>query len=185
VGGALPDRRCARLNGRVKRGRRKITETLRLIARWLTTAPERLAASPLGFIGHPAYGPDALRADLDRFTFLPGGNDGEFLLGEAPANPGAREPGLDSCHPGYSLRWRYPSPSWTAVHRTKMITGVSHSDRIGDPVVHRTRISAATAAASALFHGAIEATCSRWWLPCSPSSATWTAQRGRAPRQPH
>jgi hypothetical protein len=29
--------------------------------------------------------PDALRADLDRFTFLLGGNDGEFLLGEDPS----------------------------------------------------------------------------------------------------
>ena len=46
--------------------------------------PERLAASLLDFIGHPAYGPDALRADLDRFTFLLGGNDGEFLLGDDP-----------------------------------------------------------------------------------------------------
>ncbi len=41
----------------------------------------------IGFIGHPAYGPDALRADLDRFTFLLGGDDGEFLLGEDPGLP--------------------------------------------------------------------------------------------------
>jgi hypothetical protein len=38
--------------------------------------------SLLAYIGHPAYGLDALRADLDRFAFLLGGNDGEFLLGE-------------------------------------------------------------------------------------------------------
>ena len=62
----------------------ELAETLQLIARWLTADPERLAASLLDFIGHPAYGPDALRADLDRFTFLLGGNDGEFLFGEDP-----------------------------------------------------------------------------------------------------
>jgi hypothetical protein len=28
-----------------------------------------------------AYGPDALRADLDRLTFLLGGSDGEDLFG--------------------------------------------------------------------------------------------------------
>ena len=64
----------------------ELAETLRLIARWLAgqTYLERLAASLLQYIGHPAYGPDALRADLNRFTFLLGGNDGEFLLGEDP-----------------------------------------------------------------------------------------------------
>jgi hypothetical protein len=65
----------------------ELAETLQLIARWLTADPERLAASLLDFIGHPAYGPDALHADLDRFTFLPGGNDGEFLLGDDPDLP--------------------------------------------------------------------------------------------------
>jgi hypothetical protein len=47
--------------------------------------PAALAPSLLAYIGHPAYGLDALRADLDRFAFLLGGNDGEFLLGEDPA----------------------------------------------------------------------------------------------------
>jgi hypothetical protein len=41
----------------------------------------------LTFIGHPAYGLDALHADLDRFAFLLGGNHGEFLLGQNPALP--------------------------------------------------------------------------------------------------
>jgi hypothetical protein len=31
-----------------------------------------------------AVGWRTLRADLDRFTFLLGGNDGEFLLGQDP-----------------------------------------------------------------------------------------------------
>ena len=51
----------------------ELAETLQLIASWLAADPERLAASLLGFIGHPAYDPDALRADLGRFTFLLGG----------------------------------------------------------------------------------------------------------------
>ena len=59
----------------------ELAETLQLIARWLTADPERLTASLLDFIGHPAYGADALRADLDRFAFLLGGNDGEELFG--------------------------------------------------------------------------------------------------------
>jgi hypothetical protein len=62
----------------------ELAETLQLIAGWLAADPKRLAASLLAYIGHPAYGPDALRADLDRFTFLLGGNDGEFLLGGDP-----------------------------------------------------------------------------------------------------
>lgn len=59
----------------------ELAETLQLITRWLAADPERLTASLLDFIGHPGYGPDALRADLNRFTFLLGGNDGEELFG--------------------------------------------------------------------------------------------------------
>lgn len=29
--------------------------------------------------------PDPLRADLERFTFLLGGSDGEYLLGQDPS----------------------------------------------------------------------------------------------------
>jgi hypothetical protein len=62
----------------------ELAETIQLLAGWLTADPATLAPSLLAYIGHPAYGPDALRADLDRFTFFLGGNDGEFLLGEDP-----------------------------------------------------------------------------------------------------
>jgi hypothetical protein len=62
----------------------ELAETLQLIARWLAADPDTLSPSLQDYIGHPAYGLDALRADLDRFTFLLGGNDGEFLLGEDP-----------------------------------------------------------------------------------------------------
>ena len=42
--------------------------------------PRTLSPSLLAYVGHPAYGLDALRCDLDRFAFLLGGNDGEHLL---------------------------------------------------------------------------------------------------------
>jgi hypothetical protein len=32
-------------------------------------------------VGHPAYNVGELRQDLDRFTFLLGGDDGESLFG--------------------------------------------------------------------------------------------------------
>jgi hypothetical protein len=62
----------------------ELAETLDLIARWLTADPATLAPSFLAHIGHPAYGLDALRADLDRFTFLLGGSDGENLFEPQP-----------------------------------------------------------------------------------------------------
>ena len=47
----------------------------------LARDPARLAASLEEFAGHPAYGLDQLRDDLERFAFLPGGSDGKFLFG--------------------------------------------------------------------------------------------------------
>ncbi len=41
----------------------------------------RYVAEERADAGHPAYGLHAPRADLDRFTFLLGGNDGEELFG--------------------------------------------------------------------------------------------------------
>jgi hypothetical protein len=60
----------------------ELAETLQLISGWLTADPAALAQSLLAYIGHPAYGPDALRADLNRFAFLLGGSDGEDLFGQ-------------------------------------------------------------------------------------------------------
>ena len=59
----------------------ELAETLQLIGRWLAADPATLTPSFLAYIGHPAYGLDGLRADLDRFTFLLGGDDGEALFG--------------------------------------------------------------------------------------------------------
>jgi hypothetical protein len=62
----------------------ELTETLQLIAWWTAADPATLAPSFLAYIGHPAYDLQALHADLDRFAFLLGGNDGEFLTGQDP-----------------------------------------------------------------------------------------------------
>jgi hypothetical protein len=58
----------------------ELAETLQLIAGWLAADPATLGQSLLAFIGHPAYGPSQLASDLNRFAFLLGGNDGEYLL---------------------------------------------------------------------------------------------------------
>ena len=57
---------------------------LQFLSSWLARDPARLAKSLEEFVGHPAYGLDQLRDDLDRFTFLPGGSDGKRLFGPAP-----------------------------------------------------------------------------------------------------
>jgi hypothetical protein len=59
----------------------ELAELLQFITGWLASDPDRLAASFLAFVGHPAYGTEQLRQDLDRFAFLLGGNDGEPLFG--------------------------------------------------------------------------------------------------------
>jgi hypothetical protein len=61
----------------------ELAETLQLIADWLATDREPLAASLLGYIGHPAYGPDAPAPTWTASPFL-GGNDGEHLTGQPP-----------------------------------------------------------------------------------------------------
>jgi hypothetical protein len=60
----------------------ELAETLTLITHWLTSHEDAVAGSFAAFIGHPAYGIDALRADLHRFTFLLGASEGEELFGE-------------------------------------------------------------------------------------------------------
>jgi hypothetical protein len=59
----------------------ELTELLQLIAGRLGADPQRLAPSLLDYIGHPAYGPGDLRTDLNRFTFLLRGDDGQALFG--------------------------------------------------------------------------------------------------------
>jgi hypothetical protein len=58
-----------------------LAELLQFLAGWLAADPARLSPALLAYVGHPAYGLDTLRADLDRFTFLLDGSDGEDLFG--------------------------------------------------------------------------------------------------------
>jgi hypothetical protein len=51
------------------------------LSQWLGRDPGRLAPSLKEFTGHPAYGLDQLRGDLERFVFLLSGSDGEPLFG--------------------------------------------------------------------------------------------------------
>jgi hypothetical protein len=59
----------------------ELAEMLQFLSEWLARHPARLSASLEQFAGHPAYGTAQLRQDLDRFTFLLGGDDGESLFG--------------------------------------------------------------------------------------------------------
>ena len=59
----------------------ELAELLQFLAGWLARDPDRPGASLGDYVGHPAYGTAQLRQDLDRFTFLLGGDDGESLFG--------------------------------------------------------------------------------------------------------
>jgi len=59
----------------------ELAEMLEFLSEWLARDPGRLAASLTQFVGHPAYGLNELRGDLERFVFLLGGSDGEELFG--------------------------------------------------------------------------------------------------------
>ena len=59
----------------------ELAEMLQFLSGWLSRDPGRLGDSLARFVGHPAYGLGELRADLERFTFLLGGSDGELLFG--------------------------------------------------------------------------------------------------------
>ena len=62
----------------------ELAELLQFLTGWIASDPARLAPSLLAFVGHPAYGLPQLRNDLNRFTFLLGGNDGEPLFQPGP-----------------------------------------------------------------------------------------------------
>ena len=63
----------------------ELAELLQFLAGWLARDPDRLGASLEAFVGHPAYDTAQLRQDLNRFTFLVGGDDGESLFGHGTA----------------------------------------------------------------------------------------------------
>jgi hypothetical protein len=59
----------------------ELAELLQFLSDWLSADPDQLDASLTRFIGHPTYGANQLRADLHRFVFLLGGDDGQALFG--------------------------------------------------------------------------------------------------------
>ena len=63
----------------------ELAELLQFLSQWLARDRALLGASLGEFVGHPAYNVGELRQDLDRFTFLLGGDDGESLFGHGTA----------------------------------------------------------------------------------------------------
>jgi hypothetical protein len=59
----------------------QLAEMLQFLSQWLARDPGRFGESLEQFVGHPAYGLNELRDDLERFVFLLGGSDGEDLFG--------------------------------------------------------------------------------------------------------
>ncbi len=59
----------------------ELAELLRFLHDWLGAEHNHLDASLGRFVGHPVYETSQLQADLARFTFLLGHDDGESLFG--------------------------------------------------------------------------------------------------------
>lgn len=55
----------------------ELSELLQFLSGWLAADQDQLNGSLTRFVGNPGYDIDQLRVDLDRFTFLLGGDDGE------------------------------------------------------------------------------------------------------------
>lgn len=114
----------------------ELAELLQFLTGWIASDPARLAPSLLAFVGHPAYGLPQLRNDLDRFTFLLGGNDGEPLFHPGPLSaPRPPSPGPSSSQPVT------PKPGWlpntsktsTSVHQSRGCTGLTGPTRRSIP----------------------------------------------------
>lgn len=58
----------------------ELAELLQFLNDWLASDRADLDASLTRFVGTRGYDLQQLRADLDRFAFLLGGNDGEALF---------------------------------------------------------------------------------------------------------
>jgi len=58
----------------------ELAELLQFIRDWTVPEHDQLDASLTRFVGNTGYDINQLRSDLDRFTFLLGGNDGEALF---------------------------------------------------------------------------------------------------------
>ncbi len=62
----------------------ELAELLQFLHDWLASDPTHLDTSLTRFVGTGGYGLPQLRTDLNRFTFLLGGNDGDALFQPAP-----------------------------------------------------------------------------------------------------
>ena len=62
----------------------ELAELLQFLTDWLTNDHDRLHTSLTTFITNNAYGINDLPNDLNRFTFLLGGNGGEALFQPDP-----------------------------------------------------------------------------------------------------
>jgi len=60
----------------------ELGELLRFVGDWLGGDPDRLGPSLHQFVGSGGYDLARLRADLDRFAFLLGADDGQGLFGD-------------------------------------------------------------------------------------------------------
>ena len=59
----------------------ELGELLGFVSGWLDSDGDRLGGSFGRFVGNGGYDIDGLRADLSRFAFLLGGDNGEVLFG--------------------------------------------------------------------------------------------------------
>ncbi len=62
----------------------ELAELLQFLRDWLDVEQDQLEHSLARFVGNPSYRLDQLHSDLDRFTFLLHGNDGEPLFQHEP-----------------------------------------------------------------------------------------------------
>lgn len=62
----------------------ELAQLLNFLNDWLATDHDHLDTSLTHFVGNRAYNLDQLHADLHRFTFLLGDDDGESLFQPTP-----------------------------------------------------------------------------------------------------
>jgi hypothetical protein len=67
----------------------ELAELLQFIRDWFSTDHNHLDESLTRFVGNRGYDLTQLQSDLDRFTFLLGGNDGEPHFQPDPPTSGA------------------------------------------------------------------------------------------------
>ena len=108
----------------------ELAELLQFLSQWLARDRALLGASLGEFVGHPAYNVGELRQDLDRFTFLLGGHDGEHWLTDA-------QPGNRLTSPGHGARGDARLDTGPSREAT---SGPKGAEPITDPARRRSRL---------------------------------------------